>query len=123
MWVRLSDNKIICFETEPWKGGTGGYGYSECQPSPDQWKPGEYWFHMFTGTIYKITGKFTITGNPPTSTPTLTPTLTVTPTLTATPTWTPLPTPTPTPVPPTWTPVPTLTLVPTWTMAPATSTP
>lgn len=128
IWVRLSDNKIICIESEPWKGGTGGYGYSECQPSPDEWKPGEYWFHMFAGTTYKVTGKFIVTGTPPTSTPTLTPTLTITPTFTVTPsftpsppppTWTPIPTPSPTPIPATWTPVPTLTLAPTWTMAPS----
>jgi type VI secretion system secreted protein VgrG len=115
MWIRISDNRIICAETEPWAGGTGGYGYSLCQPSPDQWLPGNYEFHMFTGTIYKITARFAITGNPPTVTPSLTPTptrtLTPTPTLTFTSsaTWTPVPS---------WTPIPSLTLAPTWTPSP-----
>lgn len=125
MWVRLSDNKIICIETEPWRGGTGGYGYSECQPAPDQWNAGGYVFHMFTGTTYKITGKFTVTGNPPTSTVTITPTLTITPSFTVTPsltpspvppTWTPTPSRTPTPIPPSWTPVPSHTRIPTQTL-------
>ncbi len=128
MWVRLSDNKIICIETEPWKGGTGGYGYSECLPSPDQWKAGGYEFHMFTGTTYKITGKFSVSGNPPTATVTISPTLTITPTFTLTPSLTPSPVPptstptpsrTPTPIPPSWTPVtpvPSDTRIPTQTL-------
>ena len=126
MWVRLSDNLIICIETEPWKGGTGGYGYAECQPSPDVWKAGDYEFHMFTGTTYKVTGKFSVTGNPPTATITITPTRTITPTFTVTPsftpppTWTPIPTLTPTRIPPSWTPVLTDTRIPTQTLAPST---
>ncbi len=113
MWVRLSDKKVICVESEPWKAGTGGYGYSLCQPLTDQWLAGDYEFNMFTGTIYKVTGRFKVTGNPPTAIPTIT----LTPTLT--PTYTPTVTYTPTPPPPTWTMVPTLTPVPTSTMAPS----
>jgi hypothetical protein len=112
MWIRLSDKKTICVESEPWKGGTGGYGYSLCQPAPNQWLPGDYEFNMFTGTTYKITARFKITGNPPTLSPTVT--LTSTPS----PSFTPTLTLTPTPPPPTWTPIPTFTLIPTSTMAP-----
>ena len=119
LWVRLSDNRIICAESAPWAAGTGGYAYSLCEPSPDKWLAGEYEFHMFTGTTYKITGRFSITGDPPTSTPTLTPTTTNTPT------FTPIPTSTPTPPPPTWTPtatVPSATPVPSWTPTPTVPT-
>ncbi len=112
MWIRLSDKKAICVESEPWKGGTGGYGYSLCQPAQDQWLPGDYEFNMFTGTIYKITARFKVTGAPPTVPPTVT--LTPTPSPSSTPTLTP----TATPRPPTWTPVPSLTPIPTSTMAP-----
>jgi hypothetical protein len=112
MWVRISDNRILCVETEPWKAGTGGYAYSLCQPSPDKWLAGDYEFHMFTGTEYRITSRFSITGNPPTATATISPTATITPSLTPTLTFT------PSPPPPTWTPIPTATVAPTSTMAP-----
>ena len=131
MWIRLSDKHVMCVESAPWAASTGGYAYSLCQPSQDQWLAGDYEYNMFTGTIYKVTGRFTITGNPPTSTPTITPTNTFTPTVTATYTptatytWTPTATvPSKTPVP-SWTPTPitpTATHAPTWTLTPVTPT-
>lgn len=123
IWVRLADNRIICAETEPWASGTGGYAYSLCQPSADKWQPGEYEFHMFTGTLYKVTARFTVTGSPPTFTPSPTPI--VTPTVTKSPTATNTPTAsnTPSPLPPTWTPIPSDTRWPSQTPTPATPSP
>jgi len=113
LWVRVADKALICAETEPWKAGTGGYGYALCQPSPDQWQAGDYEFHMFIGKDYLLTGRFTVSGTPPTGTPTLTLTPSLTFTLTPTQTFT------PTPPPPTWTPAPTLTPSPTRTPVPS----
>ncbi len=115
LWVRVADKVLVCAETEPWKGGTGGYGYAECQPSADSWQAGDYEFHMFIGKEYFLTARFSVTGNPPTGTPTQTVTPSKTFTLTSTTTYT--PTPTWTPVP-TWTPTITWTPVPSWTPVP-----
>ena len=119
LWYRLSDQELICFESKPWDGGTGGYGYTECAPSPAEWLAGEYEVQIFVGTEWKSSGRFTITGNPPTPLPsptaTRTPTTTWTPTATGTPTLRPSITPTPTV---TRTPTPTSTPRPTNTRAP-----
>jgi len=127
LWVRLSDNKVICFESIPWDGGTGGYGYTQCSPGPDQWLAGDYEIQIFVGIEFKVKTGFTVTGNPPTATITLTPThptstitpsITPTPSLTRTatvPTNTLTPSNTPTPLPPTWTLTSTITRLPTLT--------
>lgn len=127
LWVRLADNKVICVESIPWDGGTGGYGYTQCAPGPDQWTAGDYEVQLFVGVEFKVKVLFTVTGNPPTATITLTPTRptsTVTPSITPSPTFTrtatvPSSTPTasntPTPLPPTWTPIPSITRLPTLT--------
>ena len=112
IWVRLTDNTIICFESKPWDGGTGGYGYTDCEPSSEKWQPGDYLVEIFVGVIYKIGSGFSVTGIPPTSTITLTPTssLTLTRSVTPTsPTSTLTPSSTPTALPPTRTPVPSAT--------------
>jgi len=123
LWVR-QDNTVICSESKPWDGGYGGYGYTECNPSPDKWLPGHYQVQIYAGTIWEQTGYFDVTGIAPTALPT--PTDTKTPTNTPTPTFTPTPTntrtATPTPTssrtptatrtetpPPTFTPAPTQT--------------
>jgi hypothetical protein len=123
-WVRLADLKMVCFETLPWNGSTGGCGYTECNPPSDQWQAGDYEIAIFVGTTFKISTYFSVTGTPPTPTITLTP---IVPTGTPTPTYTitPLPptltlTATNTPVPPlpTWTPWPTDTRWPSMTPTP-----
>lgn len=131
LWYRLADNDLICYETLPWTGSTGGYGFTECEPSSDQWLPGEYEVQIFTGTVWQSSGNFTVVGDPPTPTATQTPTrtLTATPTITPTRTATQLPTATNTPTPKatntitptrtaTATPLPTRTPPPTSTMVP-----
>jgi len=115
IWLRLADNTIVCYESKPWDGGTGGYGYTDCDPASDKWQPGDYMVEVFVGVVYKVGTVFTVTGIPPTPTITLTPTATIAPTFTITPTRTITPTaPTSTPslLPPTATPIPTATRQP-----------
>jgi type VI secretion system secreted protein VgrG len=145
LWYRVSDQFMLCFETEGWTGSTGGYGFSECSPaSAEMWQPGEYEVQLFVGYTWVQSGRFTVSGEPPTSTPTpkpsatasptrtkvptstITPTrtITLTPTQTATRTITPTWTPTKTPLPtstrrPTLTPRPTNTRAPTPTLTPS----
>ena len=113
VWVRLSDQQIVCYETKPWDASTGGYGYTDCHKGADEWLPGEYDVQIFVGTKWISSGKFTITGDLPTptftktasKTPTNTPTITDTPTptssrtATVTPSITMTPTPSNTPLP------------------------
>jgi hypothetical protein len=132
LWYR--DGELVYFETKPWDGGTGGFGFSDWEPEPEAWQPGNYQVHIFIGLELKVSGEFTVSGFPPTQTPTPshtpTPTFSLTPTPTLTPTKTPIPTvtdtrwPTQTPTssntprPPTRTPIPTSTRLPTNTPIP-----
>nr|BAL56951.1 hypothetical protein HGMM_F45G04C24 [uncultured Chloroflexota bacterium] len=108
LWYR--ENELVCYETKPWDGGTGGYGYSECSLEPSQWVPGTYRVILFVGHEWKVVGQFILEGEPPTLTPS--PTFTVTPTASST------PTPSRTPLPRA-TPVPTRTASPTSTPTPS----
>ncbi len=99
VWYR--EGEVVHYETKPWDGGSGGYGYTDWNPPPEAWKPGKYQVVLFVGEEWKTSGTFTVKGEPPTSTPAPTPTPTPrrspTPTPTPTPTLTPTPTPTRTP--------------------------
>ncbi|NPV57254.1 MAG: hypothetical protein HPY76_11370 [Anaerolineae bacterium] len=114
IWIRLSDQKVICYETSPWNGGVGGYGYTECNPPAEDWLPGEYEVQLYMGEIWQQSGRFTVSGEPPAAT------LTASPTRTFTATFTPSPTrsltPTYTPVPST---MPSLTRTPAPTLTPS----
>jgi hypothetical protein len=90
IWMRGTD--IICDESKPWDGGSGGYGYTDCLIPGDEWLPGEYEVQIFLGTQYITGGKFTVTGNAPTSTRTAVPTRTPAPTITRIPSATQVPT-------------------------------
>jgi hypothetical protein len=106
IWYR--DGELVFFETKPWDGGTGGYGYTDFEQDPSLWYPGEYEVQIFNGSFFKVSGRFTVTGIPPTPKPTITPsftpsntplptsTRTATVTKTIKPTKTPLPSRTPT---------------------------
>ncbi len=102
IWYR--EGEMVYYETKPWDGGTGGYGYTEWIPKAEEWLPGRYQVVIFVGTEPKVGGEFEVTGAPATSsvTPTAsatatgTPTKTNTPTITATHTRFPTPTKTPT---------------------------
>lgn len=96
LWFR--DGELVCYETIPWNGASGGYGYTECLISAEEWLPGDYEVQVYVGETWKVSSTFSITGAAPTSTstptltPTLSPTVTLTPTITITPTITLTPT-------------------------------
>lgn len=113
LWLR--DGELVYFETKPWEGGTGGFGFSDWEPPEEEWLPGNYQVQIFVGMEVKVTGDFEVIGFPPTETPTRTPTLTPSPTSTPTPSNTPTITQTPTITVtrwPTWTPTATRTPLP-----------
>lgn len=121
VWYR--DGELVHYESKPWLDGTGGSGYSDWNPEPEEWLAGVYEVQIFVGMEWKAGGAFEVIGGIPTRTitpsmtPTRTNTLTVTVTNTRPPTWTVEPTitrwPTATPLTPTATitprPWPTLT--------------
>jgi hypothetical protein len=117
LWYRVLDQELVCYETKPWDGGTGGYGYSDCTLNPSEWIPGEYEVQFFVGTTWIISGRFIIEGEPPTPAPSATPSPTITKTPTITATWTPSPTATST-ITPTRTNTPTKTYTPTKSATP-----
>ena len=108
LWFR--DGELVSYESIPWNGSSGGFGYTESNLRPDQWLPGTYEVQIFVGETWKSSGLFTITGIPPTPTITETATITTTPTRTLTPTAT---------LTPTGTLAPTATLTRTGTLAPS----
>lgn len=123
LWYR--EGQMVYYETIPWDGGTGGLGYSDWRPEPEEWLPGNYQVQIFVGLELKAIGDFVVLGEPVTRTPTptqtgtatqtatITPTRTRVPTDTITPTRTPWPTATPVTPSATWTPWPTQTRTPT----------
>jgi hypothetical protein len=124
LWYR--ENELVRYETYPWDGSTGGLYYTQWSPSPEIWLPGEYQVQLFVGHDLKVIGRFIVSGDPPTASPTISPTLTASPTLTRTPSGTPTssrtPVPTGTPTA-TRTPRPTATSTATRTPRPPTPTP
>lgn len=118
LWYR--GETLVFAETKPWDGGSGGYGYSDWQPSASEWLPGPYEVRIFIGQLWRVSGSFTVTGEPPTPTvtPTATPTATATKTATATRTATGTATATAT-LGPTPTRTATRTPLPTWTRTPS----
>jgi len=115
LWYRSGE--LVHFETGPWDGGTGGRGYTDWQPDPWLWNPGEYEVQIFVGLDWIVSGTFSVEGQPPTPPPSATPTPLPTPSRTATPTRTPSITPSLTPTP-TRTPSITPSLTPTRTATP-----
>jgi hypothetical protein len=119
LWYR--EEKLVYYETKPWDGNTGGYGYAERIAAPDQWQPGEYEVQIFVGLDWKSANRFVVEGNAPTSTATKAPSATITETPTNPPTLSPTITKTPLPTrtfAPTRTPIPTSTRAPTRTRLP-----
>ena len=83
LWYR--GNELVHYETLPWDGTTGGLGYSQWAPPPEMWQPGDYEVQIFVGDDWKVVGRFVVSGEPPTSTPSITPVPSRTPTITRTP--------------------------------------
>jgi formylglycine-generating enzyme required for sulfatase activity len=69
VWYLLDDNSLVCYETKPWDGGTGGYGYTSCTPPSELWQPGNYEVRIYVGLILESAGRFSITGQPVTLSP------------------------------------------------------
>jgi type VI secretion system secreted protein VgrG len=65
LWYRVNDWSLVCYETKPWDGSTGGYGYSDCSLETE-WIPGEYEVQIFVGKEWKSSGRFFIIGEIPT---------------------------------------------------------
>jgi hypothetical protein len=99
LWLR--EGEMVDVETKPWDGTTGGYGYTDSDNPIGGWQAGEYEVQIFVGLEWKVVGRFTVEGDPPTPRPSATPSRTITPspTRTTTPTLTSSPTPTPSPRP------------------------
>jgi len=89
------EGKLVHYETLPWNGGTGGIGFSEWNPPPEEWLPGTYTVVLFVGLDRQTSGQFIVDGEPPTPLPTPSPTITLTPESTPTTGETPSPTNTP----------------------------
>src|SRR5258708_29012412 len=97
------ENQLVHFETRAWNCAgcsTGGPGFTDWSPPPDQWKAGEYHVIIFVGEQWKVIGQFLVQGEPPTAIPTLTVTFTPSPRPSRTATPTKIPTASQTPMPP-----------------------
>src|SRR5690349_10456799 len=108
LWYR--DGELVHYETIPWNGETGGFGFTEWEAPASEWLPGTYEVQIFVGLEWKVIGRFLVEGDAPTAVPTTTPSITSTPSKTPTPTSTGTETLTPTA---TRTNIPTLTPLPT----------
>ncbi len=91
----LHEGQMVHYETKPWDGTTGGYGFTDWNPPLQEWLPGNYEVILFVGMDWKVLGEFIVQGEPPTAMPstTLSPTMPVT--VTRTPSATPARTKTP----------------------------
>src|SRR5687768_10091243 len=95
LWYHEGD--LVHYETIPWNGETGGFGFTEWEAPASEWLPGTYQVQIFVGLEWKVVGEFLLQGDAPTSVPTATPSLTPTPSRTMTPSSTATSTRTPTP--------------------------
>jgi hypothetical protein len=77
-WTALwyFNGEVVCYESKPWDGGTGGYGYTECTP-PNGWRVGSYEIQMFAGLDWRVSARFSILSVRPTPTGTPSPEATV----------------------------------------------
>lgn len=83
LWFR--DGELVHYETIPWDGETGGYGFTEWEAPPEEWLPGNYEVQIFVGLEWKVVGQFILQGDAPTRFPTLLPTISPSPAVTQTP--------------------------------------
>ena len=67
LWFR--EGELIYFESIPWNGASGGYGFTNLSLPTDEWLPGDYEVQIFAGNTWKTTGVFSVIGNAPTATP------------------------------------------------------
>ncbi len=85
-WTALwyHDGTLQHYETKPWDDKSKGFGQTVWVQPTDKWLPGFYELQIFVGSEWKSSGTFTLTGDPPTSTPTASSTPTITPSKTQT---------------------------------------
>lgn len=83
LWFR--DGELVHYETIPWDGETGGYGFTEWEAPPEEFLPGAYEVQIFVGLDWKVVGQFILQGDAPTRAPTLSPTISPSPAVTQTP--------------------------------------
>lgn len=89
IWYRGID--IVHYESYPWDGSTGGFYFTDWDPDPSAWIPGDYRVAIFVGMEFKVSGEFTVLGNAPTAVPTASATITPSATQTLWPSYTPTP--------------------------------
>lgn len=56
--IWLFEGEVVCLETQAWDGGTGGYGYTECEP--ETWQAGRYDIQIFFGEEWKVSTYFEV---------------------------------------------------------------
>ncbi|MEK6255961.1 MAG: hypothetical protein N2C13_01430, partial [Chloroflexota bacterium] len=56
LWYR--QGILVHFETQPWDGNTGGFGFSDWDPPPAEWTAGNYEVQIFVGMQWVTTGVF-----------------------------------------------------------------
>lgn len=84
LWYR--DRELVCFETLPWDGGTGGaQGLTECVNPIGGWQPGPYEVQLFMGYDWKVVSRFHILGPAVSATPTVTKVIPMSATITVSP--------------------------------------
>jgi len=88
LWYR--EGQLVHYDTIPWDGEVGGYGFTEWEAPAEEWLPGTYDVQIFVGLDWKVVGQFILQGDAPTRVPTVT--LTSSPSPTVTRTSTPAPT-------------------------------
>ena len=67
VWYR--GDLMVYYETKPWDGAIGGYGFTDWNPPADEWLAGAYEVQIFVGMEWKVVGRFTVEGDPVTATP------------------------------------------------------
>jgi len=67
LWYR--EVELVHYETMVWERdwGSGGYGFTDWDPNPSEWLPGNYYVIIFVGHVPMRTGSFTVSGLPPTA--------------------------------------------------------
>jgi len=60
------DGEVVCVESIAWDGGTGGYGYTECEQ--EAWIEAEYEIQIFIGEQWKVSTSFLIQSESPETT-------------------------------------------------------
>lgn len=62
LWFR--DDVLVHYETMVWIWGSGGSGFTDWEPDPSEWRPGNYVVQIFVGHELKSSGSFVVTGAP-----------------------------------------------------------